>query len=120
MTEIYADIEEHLKELRSRIAQDPARGDELRPVVESLETVLANLKRHQAETAWRLRALEYSQTVLNRRVESIENSLIFRFLRRVGAPLLFWKGKVDDLWRRLVRRTIRSCFAQPREKPKKT
>ena len=100
MSEIYADIEERLRVLRSRIAEDPARAEQLRPVVESLETLIVNLKRHQDETAWRLRMLEYGQKVLNRRIESIEQSLIFRFLRAVGAPLLFWKARFDDLWRR--------------------
>src|SRR5579863_4216645 len=70
------------------------------PVAESIEKGIASLKRQQEETAWRLRMLEYSQKVLNARVEAVENSLIFRFLRSVGKPLLLWKARVDQLSRR--------------------
>ena len=100
MIDIYADIEKRLQVLRSRIEQDPALAGELTPVAACLETVIASLKRQQHETAWRLRMLEYSQKVLNVRVEAIENSLIYRFLRNVGKPLLFWKARTEQLLRR--------------------
>ncbi len=98
---MYADIEKRLQDLLSRIEQNPALAEELMPVAASLETVIASLKQQQHETAWRLRMLEYSQKVLNVRVEAIESSLIFRFLRSVGKPLLEWQARAQQWLRRL-------------------
>jgi len=100
LLDIYTDIEKRLQVLRSRIEQDPALAAELIPLAESVEKGIASLKRQQQETIWRLRMLEYSQKVLNVRVEAVENSLIFRFLRSVGKPLLLWKARADQLSRR--------------------
>ena len=88
-----------MQDLRSRIEQNPALAEELTPVASSLEAVLAGLKQQQHETAWRLRMLENSQMALNARVGAVENSLIFRFLRAVGRPLIEWKSRVGQLLR---------------------
>jgi O-antigen biosynthesis protein len=82
------------------------------PVAASLEIDLASLKRQQHEMAWRLRMLEYSQKVLDFRVEAIENSLIFRFLRAAGRPLIEWKARADQLLSRLPVRKATSADAQ--------
>jgi GT2 family glycosyltransferase len=112
LIDFHADIEKRLQDLRSRIEQDPALAEELMPVVASLETVITSLKQQQRETAWRLRMLEYSQKVLNVRVEAIENSLIFRFLRSVGKPLLEWKARAEQVLRRSPFRQAPSTDAQ--------
>ncbi|HEX3745611.1 MAG TPA: glycosyltransferase [Bryobacteraceae bacterium] len=104
MTDIYSDIENRLQVLRSRIEQDPALAAEWMPLAASLETMIASLKRQQHETAWRLRMLEYSEKVFNFRVEAIESSLIFRFLRSVGRPLIEWKARAEEILRRLPHR----------------
>src|SRR5580704_9247035 len=100
--DIHADIEKRLQDLRSRIEQNTALAEELMPVAASLEAVVVSLKQQQHETAWRLRMLEYSQKVLNGRVEAIESSLIFRFLRSAGKPLLEWKARAEQLFRRFL------------------
>jgi len=101
LIDIYAEIEKRVQVLRSRVEQDPALAAELMPEVASFETLMASLKQQQHETVWRLRMLEYSQKVLNARVEAIESSLIFRFLRTVGKPLIDWRARAEQVLRRL-------------------
>jgi O-antigen biosynthesis protein len=96
LIDIYSDIERRLQDLRSRIEQNPALAGDLMPVAASLEILIASLKQQQHEAAWRLRMLENSQMVLNVRVEAVENSLIFRFLRRVGKPVIAWKARFEQ------------------------
>lgn len=74
--------------------QNPAVAEELMPVAASLEAAIANLKRERLETGQRLRILENNQQTLHLHVAAIENSLIFRFLRTIGKPLLEWKARL--------------------------
>src|SRR5450631_1115808 len=46
-----------------------------------------------------LRGLKNQQRILHTHVAAIENSLIFRFLRRLGGPLLEWKARFERLGR---------------------
>ena len=70
----------------------------------SLERLIASLRQQQSETAWRLRVLENNQRALNVHVSAIENSLIFRFLRSAGKPLLEWNARIEQLLRRFSSR----------------
>src|ERR1035437_3262993 len=99
LMDIYSDIEERLQDLRSRIEQNPALAGELMPVAAFLEIVIASLKQQRHETAWRLRMLEHNQRTLDVHVAAIKNSLIFRFLRNIGKPLLEWNARIEPLLR---------------------
>jgi GT2 family glycosyltransferase len=55
----------------------------------------------------RLDALAYNQRVLDRHISAIEDSLIFRVLRRIGGPLLQWKTKAG---RALLRSPFHSLY----------
>jgi GT2 family glycosyltransferase len=98
--DIYSELDERLRDLRSRIEKNPALARELMPVAESLEILVASLKQQRRETAWRLRMLENNQRTLDVHVAAIEDSLIFRFLRTVGKPLLEWNARLVPLLRR--------------------
>jgi GT2 family glycosyltransferase len=105
--DIYSALDERLRNLRSRIEQDPALVAELMPVAEALELVIASLRQQRREAAWRLRMLEHNQRTLDVHVAAIEDSLIFRFLRSVGQPLLEWNARIEPLFRRFsFRKTV--------------
>jgi GT2 family glycosyltransferase len=110
--DIYSDLNERLRELRSRIEQNQALAEELIPVVASLELVIASLEQQRRETTWRLRTLENNQRTLDVHVAAIENSLIFRFLRNIGKPLLEWNARIEPLLRHFVWRKAASADAQ--------
>lgn len=112
LIDIYSDIEERLQDLRSRIEQNPALAGELMPVAAFLEIVIASLKQQRHETACRLRMLENNQRTLNVHVAAIENSLIFRFLRNIGKPLLEWNARIEQLLRHFSFHKAASADAQ--------
>lgn len=99
LSDIYSDLQERLRDLRSRIDRNPALAGELMPVVASLENAIAGLKQQQSQTAWRLRLLADGQRTLNVHVATIENSVIFGFLRRIGRPLIEWQSRIERLLR---------------------
>ena len=69
-----------------------------------LEARLARLEQ-------RLRQFEYNQRMMDVHITSLENSIIFRILRRVGRPLLNAKVWVIQ---RLMRPPFRSMYLRLR------
>jgi GT2 family glycosyltransferase len=69
----------------------PSRED-LLAILDHLENLALRLEEEQIEaTQWRKR-LQHNQRVLDMHIAAIEESLIFRLLRRLGGPLLAWKA----------------------------
>src|ERR1035441_10986655 len=60
---------------------------DLLALVSCVEELVAGLEKPREEVARSLRGLKNQQRILDSHVAAIENSLIFRFLRRLGGPL---------------------------------
>ena len=95
----YSNTKNRLHDLRERIQQGQAGSEDLLALVSCVEDLVAGLEKPQEEVAQSLRELKNQQRILHTHVAAIENSLIFRFLRRLGGPLLEWKARFQRLGR---------------------
>jgi GT2 family glycosyltransferase len=69
-------------------------------ISECLEALASEWESERRELEQALRRLEDNQHAMNVHVVSIENSLIFTFLRWLGRPVLEWKAKLKSLFPR--------------------
>ena len=92
-TDRYLSLRRQLQDLRARIQQKQLSAEELLTVVACLEAIIEGLELDRDETAGWMKRLENDQRDLNVHIVAIEDSLIFRWLRRMGRPLLEWKAK---------------------------
>jgi GT2 family glycosyltransferase len=88
-----------LQDVRERIQRGQAGSDDLLTLISCVEEIVAGLKQQREEAARSQRGLRNQQLILNTHVAAIENSLIFRFLRWLGGPLLEWKVRFEQLGR---------------------
>jgi len=95
----YLSLRKQLEDLRVRIQQKQLSAEELLTLVTCLEGVIESLELERDETAGWSRRLENNQRNLNVHIAAIEDSLIFRWLRWMGRPLLEWKAKAAQ-WMR--------------------
>lgn len=91
-TDRYLSLRKQLEDLRARIQQKPLSAEELLTAITCLEGVIGALELERDETVHWLRRLENNQRNLNAHIVAIEDSLIYRWLRRMGRPLLEWKA----------------------------
>ena len=92
------EFRQQVRDLRDRLENGeaaPARQD-LLALLEQLERLALGLEEEQRENLqWRKR-LEHNQLVLDRHITAIEDSRIFRLLRRLGGLLLGWKARAGQ------------------------
>src|ERR1035437_9104295 len=93
----YSNTRSRLHDLHERIQRGQAGSEDLLALVSCVEELVAGLEKPREEVARSLRGLKNQQRILDSHVAAIENSLIFRFLRRMGGPLLEWKGQFERL-----------------------
>jgi hypothetical protein len=95
----YSNTKNRLHDLHDRIQRGQAASEDLLTPVSCVEELVADLEKPRQEVARLLRGLRNQQRILNTHVAAIEDSLIFRFLRRLGGPLLEWKARFEQLGR---------------------
>ena len=95
----YSNTRSRLHDLHERIQRGQAGSEDLLALVSCVEELVAGLEKPREEVARSLRGLKNQQRILDSHVAAIENSLIFRFLRRLGGPLLQWKARFERLGR---------------------
>lgn len=96
----YRILREHAHKLRSQLQNNEASPstsqDDLRTLLDHLETLILLLEdQEKKQIEWR-KKVEHNQRVMDMHITAIEESLIFRMLRRLGAPLLAWKAKAGQ------------------------
>lgn len=90
----YRIFRQQAQKLRSQLQGTdtaPSRED-LLAILDQLENLALRLEEEQIETIQWRKKLEHNQRVMDMHVAAIEESLIFRVLRRLGGPLLAWKA----------------------------
>ena len=95
----YSNAKNRLHDLREGIQRGQAESEDLLALISCVEEIVAGLEKSQEEVARSLRGLKNQQRILHTHIAAIENSLIFRFLRRLGGPLLEWKARFERLGR---------------------
>src|SRR5664280_367942 len=95
----FSNTSNRLHDLHQRIQRGQAGSEDLLALVSCVEELIADLEKSREEVARSLRALKNQQRILHTHIAAIENSLIFRFLRRLGGPLLEWKARFERLGR---------------------
>jgi GT2 family glycosyltransferase len=91
----YRIFRQQAHKLRSQLqsAHAAPSREELPTILDHLENLVLRLEEERIEgIQWR-KKLEHNQRVMDMHVTAIEESLIFRLLRRLGAWLLAWKAK---------------------------
>ena len=76
-----------MRDLRARVAAGGVPAEEIVAALDELEAAIE-------EGARRLRAIEHSLRMLDVHVRGIEDSRIFRVLRRLGGPLIEWQRRI--------------------------
>ena len=84
---------DRLQDLRERIERGQAASEDLLAVISCVEEIVSTQRQQWEEVSRVLRELRNQQRILNTHIAAIENSLIFRFLRRLGGPLLQWRAR---------------------------
>jgi hypothetical protein len=95
----YSNAKNRLHDLREGIQRGQAESEDLLALISCVEEIVAGLEKSQEEVARSLRGVKNQQRILHTHIAAIENSLIFRFLRRLGGPLLEWKARFERLGR---------------------
>src|ERR1035441_1305027 len=90
----YSNTRSRLHDLHERIQRGQAGSEDLLALVSCVEELVAGLEKPREEVARSLRGLKNQQGILDSHVAAIETSLIFRFPRRRGGPLLQWNRKI--------------------------
>jgi len=94
----YRILRQQAHKLRSQLQSTgaaPSR-EELLAILDHLEDLVLRLEEERIQgIQWR-KKLEHNQRVMDVHIAAIEESLIFRLLRRLGAPLLAWKTKAGQ------------------------
>ena len=94
----YSILRQQAHKLRSQLQSADAAPsrEELLAILDHLEDLVLRLEEERIEgIQWR-KKLEHNQRVMDVHIAAIEESLIFRLLRRLGAPLLAWKAKAGQ------------------------
>jgi O-antigen biosynthesis protein len=95
----FAALRECLVNLRSALQGKGAAASagELLALIDDAERSIQQVEgEHQQLVRW-VKRLDHNLRIVNAHVVAIENSLIFRILRRSGAPLLAWKAKAGQI-----------------------
>src|ERR1035438_5750372 len=93
----YRILRQQAHKLRSQLQSTdaaPSRQD-LLAILDQLENLALRLEEEQIERIQWRKKLEHNQRVMDMHVAAIEESLIFRLLRRLG-PLLAWKARAGQ------------------------
>ena len=91
-------LRQEAQKLRSQLQSTdaaPSRED-LLSILDHLENLASRLEDEQIATIQWRKKLEHNQRVMDMHVAAIEESLIFRLLRRLGGPLLAWKARAGQ------------------------
>ena len=96
--DLYRPLLDDLQALRYRVQEQKSLSqEEWLAITAHLEELVAGLEQQREQTVQWLKRLEHQQRALNAHVTALENSLIFRFLRWIGRPLLEWKAKAGQM-----------------------
>src|ERR1035441_3780978 len=102
----YSNTKNRLHDLHDRIQRGQAASEDLLTLVSCVEGLVADLEKPQQEVTRLLRGLRNQQRIFNTHVAAIEDSLIFRFLRRLQGPDSRLQGP-DEYPRRIWRAIFR-------------
>ena len=97
MSSPYRILRQQAQKLRSQLqGTDAPSREDLLAILDQLEKLTLRLEEEQIETTQWRKKLEHNQRVMDMHVAAIEESLIFRLLRRLGGPLLAWKARAGQ------------------------
>ncbi len=91
MSSPYRLLRQQANKLRSQLqsSDTPPSRQDLLAILDHLDNLTLRLEEEQ-------KRLEHNQRVMDQHVAAIEESLIFRMLRRLGRPLLAWKARAGQ------------------------